>query len=246
MEMSGLWGGLYRICEWIYRFTITNLLWFVCSIPFLFIILMSINAMSLEDLGPFYSSLILLAIAAPFTVFPANGGLFSVVRKWNMGEEDVPIVKTFFRGYKSNYLQSVMGGILFVLLLGLFVINYQFYSAMDNAMQLLSIVFLFLIAVLGVAVYYYTCLMVHVHMKTLTLLKNAFFLTIGRPLTSLMIALINFIGIYFSVFIYQVLIMLVTASFLGYATFYLFYRMFSKIQEQAEKAKEEELETANQ
>lgn len=238
MEMNGLMAGLYRICEWIYRFTVTNILWFVCSIPFLFVVLMSLTALNLEDLGPFYSSLILLAVVAPFTLFPANGGLFTVVRKWIMGEEDIPIFKTFFKGYKENYLQSVIGGILFVLLLGLFVLNYQFYLAMDNAMQFLSIFFLLLIVILGLAAFYYTCLMVHVHMKTLTLLKNSFFLTIGRPITSLLIAVVNFVLIYFSLFIYQILVLMVTGSFLAFATFYLFYRMFSKIQAKANPEEE--------
>lgn len=246
MEMNGLMGGLYRICEWIYRLTISNLLWFICSIPFLFIILMAMNAVSFDDQGPFYSSLILLGIAAPFTVFPANAALYSVVRKWMMGEEDVPILKTFFKGYKSNYLQSVMGGILFVLLLGLFIVNYQFYAAMNNAAQVLSVFFILCIIVLVVAVFYYTCLMVHVHMKTLALLKNSFFLSIARPITSILIVGIHAVIIYFTFFIYPILILLVTASVLAFATFHLFYRMFNKIQQQAEPTVDRNNEETNE
>ncbi|KAF4325352.1 hypothetical protein G195_000973 [Phytophthora kernoviae 00238/432] len=36
------------------------------------------------------------AIVAPLTLFPATSALFTVVRKWNMGDTDVPIFRTFF------------------------------------------------------------------------------------------------------------------------------------------------------
>ncbi|WP_240353424.1 YesL family protein [Cohnella algarum] len=107
MEMRGMMGGFYKISEWIMRLSVTNVLWIVCSLPIWYMFLVLLQS---ETTDQFISTMILIAILLPFTFFPATSAMFSVARKWVMGETDVPLFKTFFRNYKQNYLQAMLGG----------------------------------------------------------------------------------------------------------------------------------------
>src|SRR5690606_20734708 len=98
--MNGLMGGLYRISEWIMRFTVINVLWVVCSIPFFFVAFPLLAVQTTSELA---SVLIVMGAVSPFVFFPATAAMFSVVRKWVMGDPDVPLLKSYFRAYKENY-----------------------------------------------------------------------------------------------------------------------------------------------
>lgn len=54
-----------------------------------------------------------MAVLAPLTLFPATSAMFTVVRKWVMGDTDTGVFRTFFKGYKENYKQSLIGGIFY-------------------------------------------------------------------------------------------------------------------------------------
>src|SRR5690625_1995366 len=72
MYGDGLSGRLYRICEVITKFAYVNILWFVFTLLSLII----------------------------FGFMPATVALFSVTRKWVMGDMDVPVFSTFWGTYR--------------------------------------------------------------------------------------------------------------------------------------------------
>lgn len=86
MELEGMTGRFYSICEIISRLAYANLLWI---------------GFTLLGLGI-------------FGFMPATTALFAVTRKWIMGERDVPIFKTFWATYRKEFLKSNMyGAVLF-------------------------------------------------------------------------------------------------------------------------------------
>ena len=236
MEMNGLMGGLYRICEWIMRFSVTNVLWVLCASPVFYLGLVLLMA---ETVDQAFSVLILIAAISPFLLFPATSAMFSVARKWVMGDVDVPLVKTFFRSYKENYVQSMLGGLLYVLLGALMVVNYRFYLSQTGPFQFLSFVFILLSIILAVSVFHYFSILSHLHMKTLQILKNALVITIGRPLTSVLIAATNVFIIYISTR-FTFLIPFFMGSLIAYMSFFHFYRMFTKVMAQQQETMEKQ------
>lgn len=78
MELNGFVGVLYRTSEWIMRLVYLNLLWIAFS---------------------------LLGIVL-FGFFPATAAMFSVVRKWIMGETDVRVFKEFWQTYRKEFWKS--------------------------------------------------------------------------------------------------------------------------------------------
>lgn len=237
MEMRGLMGGFYKISEWIMRLSVTNVLWMLCSIPFVFLIATALLFSTTED--ELLSSLILAAIIAPFTFFPATAAMFAVARKWVMGEVDVPLFKTYFRSYKENYVQSMLGGILYTALYVIMYVDYRVYLNELSSFQLLSFVFIGLMILLFISMFNYFSMMVHYHMKTFQLLKNAILITIGRPFRSLSTVIMSGAVVFIS-FQFTFLIPFFMGSIIATVSFYNFYLIYQKLQMQAEKAAAEE------
>lgn len=246
MEPRGLMGGFYRISEWIMRLSVINVLWIVCSIPFVFLAIPLLTAgggTEAEMLSQVYMTLILMAIVAPFTLFPATAAMFSVARKWVMGETDVALFKTFFKGYKENYKQSMLGGIVYTLLLAIMIVDFIVYREQLN---LLSYIFIAFLILLVVSLFNFFSMLVHYHMKTFQLLKNAVLITIGKPFRSISTAIMAGAVMYFSTR-FTFLIPFFMGSIIAYLSFWNFYIIYQKLQDQAEKARiaeEEEAEKA--
>ncbi len=182
-----------------------------------------------------------MGIVAPFTLFPATAALFAVVRKWVMGDPDVKIFSLFFRSYKENYKQSMIGGIFYVLLLVIMMVDYTVYMTQFKNMQIIGIVMLILLIVLFVSLFNFFSMIVHYHMNIRQIMKNAVLITIIRPFrviaTVLGSAVVLFIGSK-----YPALIFFFGGSLIAYWAFFNFYATFTKMQEQAERIKQKELE----
>jgi uncharacterized membrane protein YesL len=245
MEPRGLMGGFYRISEWIMRLAVINVLWIICSIPFILVsipLLVPGGGTEAEVMGQVYFVLILMAIVAPFTLFPATAAMFAVARKWVMGEVDVPLFKTFFRGYKENYKQGLLGGIVYTLLLAIMVVDFIVYKEQFN---LLSYIFIAFLLLLIISMFNFFSMLVHYHMKTFQLLKNAVLITIGKPFRSLSTAIMAGAVIYFSMR-FTFLIPFFMGSIIAYLSFWNFYLIYQKLQDMAERARIAEEEEAEQ
>lgn len=229
MEMRGLTGGLYRITEWIMRLSVINVLWLICSIPFFFVVLSFFVQPEVEDIKELVKqSVFLLAVLAPFTLIPATAAMFTVARKWVIGDPDVPLLKTFFQGYKENYLQSMLGGILLEII-GLLLYNaYIFYSGQSGLTKLLSFVFLLLLFLLFAVFLNYISIMVHFHMKFWQVFKNAVLMTTGNPFISIFTIVLNIAIIYFC-FKFTFLFPFFMGSLMAIVTFFQFHRSYEKL-----------------
>jgi uncharacterized membrane protein YesL len=243
-------GGLYKITEWIMRLAVINLLWIACSIPFFLIMLVTlVTPQATTDLNndTLKQGLILLAIIAPFTLVPASSAMFSVARKWVTGDEDVPLLKTFFRSYKQNYFQAMLGGIIFAILSAILVVNMTFYGSTLKSFGFLVYLFIVLFVFLIAAFFNFLSILAHFHMKIWQIIKNSILLTLGNPIQSIGILVVNafilYIGYQFGKgFMY----VFFSGSLIAYSTFWQFNRNLMKIQTKFEKQNaEKELSEQN-
>jgi uncharacterized membrane protein YesL len=237
LEFKGVMGGFYRISEWIMRLAVINVLWVLCSIPVFLVALVGITS---QTEGAFFSSLPILAILIPFTLFPATSAMFAVARKWVTGEEDVPLLKTFFRSYKENYLQSMIGGIIFMLVFVIIYVNYRFYIGQGNTLRLLSILFIAFTFVIIASMFNFFSIMVHLHMKILQIIKNSILISIGSPINSVVLILCNGVIIYISLFKFTFLIPFFMGSLVAAFSFWQFHRSFQKLQTKQQELEEKE------
>lgn len=242
--MRGIMGGLYRVMEWIMRLSVINILWVLCGSPIFVGILLTFAAVGqLEDPAQgadlFRLLALYCAVLAPFLLFPATAGMFTIARKWVMGDVDVPLIKTYFRGYKENYLQSMLGGLFFVLLGTITYINFQFYLKQSGSISMLSFLFIvFALIILAAAIQFFS-IMVHFHMKFWQIVKNSFLITIGNPGMTLFLFASNFIVGYISMQ-FEFLVVFFMGSTMAMVSYWNFSRIYDRMKTLSEKKKEEE------
>ncbi|MEK4007886.1 YesL family protein [Paenibacillus sp. FSL H3-0333] len=238
MEFKGAMGGIYRITEWISRIAFSNILWALCSIPFLFAGIMKILMLGSEAGGPNEQIMLnwVLGVFAPFTVFPATSALFTVVRKWVMGNTDVSTFRTFFQGYKENYLKSMLGGLIYTLLFVVMYVDVTVYMTQMPNFKIVGILMLVLMIILFVSMFNFFSIVVHYQMTFKEVVTNSILLTIARPIrvfsTLIGSGVLLYIGLR-----YPVLYVLCIPTLIAMLAFFNFFATYNKLQLQVEKKK---------
>lgn len=245
MEFKGAMGGLYRITEWISRIAFSNILWALCSVPFLFAGVMKVIMLASEAGGPNEQITLnwIMGVLAPFTVFPATAALFTVVRKWVMGNTDVSTFRTFFQGYKENYLKSMLGGVIYTLLFVIMYVDVTVYMTQMANFRIVGILMLVLMIILFVSMFNFFSIVVHYQMTFKEVMTNSILLTIARPIrvfsTLIGAGVLLYIGLR-----YPVLYAICIPTLIAMLAFFNFYATYNKLQLQVEKKKLAEEEAA--
>ncbi|MEK4043675.1 DUF624 domain-containing protein [Paenibacillus sp. FSL H8-0048] len=238
MEFKGAMGGIYRITEWISRIAFSNILWALCSIPFLFAGILKILMLGSEAGGPNEQIMLnwVLGVFAPFTVFPATSALFTVVRKWVMGNTDVSTFRTFFQGYKENYLKSMLGGLIYTLLFVVMYVDVTVYMTQMPNFKIVGILMLVLMIILFVSMFNFFSIVVHYQMTFKEVVTNSILLTIARPIrvfsTLIGSGVLLYIGLR-----YPVLYVICIPTLVAMLAFFNFFATYNKLQLQVEKKK---------
>lgn len=247
MEFKGAMGGLYRITEWISRIAFSNILWALCSIPFLFAGIMKIIMLGSEVGGPDEQIILnwILGVFAPFTVFPATSALFTVVRKWVMGNTDVSTFRTFFQGYKENYFKSMIGGLIYTLLFVVMYVDVTVYMTQMPNFKIVGILMLVLMIILFVSMFNFFSIVVHYQMTFKEVMTNSILLTIARPIrvfsTLIGAGVLLYIGLR-----YPVLYVICIPTLIAMLAFFNFFATYNKLQLQVEKKKLAEEQAAQE
>lgn len=169
MQTSGVMSGLNQLLEWVTRLVFLNLLWI------------------------FFSLLGLVL----FGFFPATAALFAVVRRWALGDMDIPVLKTFWASYKKEFIKSNLLGLLIIISGIVLVIDYLFLQqANETILNLLYVPFLIVTLIMTCMLIYIFPMYVHYEMKVLQIIKNSFFVMIMNPISTIVI-LIGCFGLFF-------------------------------------------------
>jgi uncharacterized membrane protein YesL len=149
-----------RLGNWAFNLVLLNLLWFLFSVFGLFII----------------------------GFFPATAALFAVLRQLIMEDEDTPILKTFMKKFKSEFVMSNLVGYL-VFIFGLILyVDYRVLQQLDNHilhLALTSITIVIAIIYLLTLLYIFP-LFVHFNLKFWQYPKHALILAVAKPFQTIM------------------------------------------------------------
>ncbi|MEH7384934.1 YesL family protein [Bacillus sp. JJ1521] len=211
MEPKGLMGGFYRISESIMRLAYVNLLWIVFTL-----------------LGGIVLGII-----------PATVSLFTITRKWIMGEEDCEVFKLFWKTYKQNFIKANILGI-FLMAAGL--VLFLYYQSLqilpEQLSQILLVFFYSILLILGVVVAFIFPIFVHFKVKFAHYFKNALIIGLSFPHFA---ALMLFILVVFFV-VYQffpVLAIFFGVSVPAYLLMAISFIVFKKIELKQSKNNQE-------
>ncbi|MDR4888111.1 YesL family protein [Fredinandcohnia sp. QZ13] len=197
--------------EWIMRLAYINLLWIVFTL-----------------LGG-----IVLGI------MPATVSLFTITRKWVMGDDDCEVFKLFWETYKKNFMKaSLLGYVLVVAGFVLFLYYQGLQILPEQLSQVLQVFFYSILLILGVVVAFIFPVFVHFKVNFGHYYKNALIIGLSFPHFA---ALMLFVLVVFFV-VYQffpVLALFFGVSVPGYLLMAISFIVFKKIELKQNKNNQE-------
>jgi uncharacterized membrane protein YesL len=160
---------LFAATEWITKLAYVNLLWIGFS---------------------------LLALGI-FGFFPATIAMFSLIRKWLIGETDVSVFHTFWNTYKKEFIKSNGLGLIILIIAGLIVLDLVFMK--NNGSSFTSIIhiplYLFIFTCV-MTVFYLFPVYVHYDIRFFEMIKNSFLIMLINPLSNL-VMISGVVAVYF-------------------------------------------------
>ncbi|WP_421378275.1 YesL family protein [Bacillus salacetis] len=151
--------GVYSLTEWITKFAYLNILWIGFTLLGLVI----------------------------FGFLPATVALFTILRKWIMGEYETPIFQTFWETYKKDFFKSNLMGIVFVLLAVLAYIDLYFMDLNGGSgLQVTHIPLYLMILAIAMTVLYTIPVYVHYNVGFVQVFKNAFLIMLLNPIPNVL------------------------------------------------------------
>jgi uncharacterized membrane protein YesL len=197
---NGVTGALYRICDWVARLAFLNLLWIAFTL-----------------LG-----FVLLGF------FPATIAMFSVCRKWVIGEQDVPVFKTFFHSYKKEFRKgNGIGGCLLAIAYILWVDYRILQTSANSNLQSLAYLFFLLFVFYGIFLLFLFPMYVHYELRIRQLIKNTLLLAVASPLTAIVMVTAVLFVYYLSLSISGVVVFF-SGSTIALFIMWFSYRVFQK------------------
>lgn len=170
--MHGFIAGYYKFSVWTMRLAYVNFLW---------------TLFTLLGLGV-------------FGFMPATVAMFSVVRKWNMGEEEIPVFKTFWRSYRKEFLKTNGLGVILFFIGYLLVIEFQILRLQENVIYIIvSFGVLAILILYAIVLTYFFPIYVHFNLKITDYIKWPFIIGIVHPILTLfmMVVLVTIVYLIF-------------------------------------------------
>lgn len=128
-----------------------------------------------------------LLFCIPIVTIPAStAGLFAVSRKY-VYRDDPRLFRTFWRGFRENFVQSSLVGLLIAV--AMLILLFDMHSLI-HAQGLWSVVVIVMSTVISavflIASIHTFSIMVHMHMSTLELLTNTLKLSLIKPIYNIL------------------------------------------------------------
>ncbi|SER67629.1 Uncharacterized membrane protein YesL [Gracilibacillus ureilyticus] len=124
-----------------------------------------------------------------FGFFPALVATFYLMRKWLLGESDLPIARTFLNIYKQYFIKSNLSGLIFVLTGSLLYINLSIAEVAPNELIQLSYY-----PILTVLMVFLTCSLLIIPISLqfsvtwISAVKHSFLLLFVNPFLTVLLA----------------------------------------------------------
>jgi len=191
MQFSGVAGGLYRVGNWIILLGTLNVLWIIFSLLGLIV----------------------------FGLFPSTVAMYTVVRQCIRGKNDLPIFRTYWESYRSNFLKANALGLTLFIIAYLIYIDFIFLNTLTGwPAILLNVILISALILFSVVMLLIFPVFVHYELRILQYIKVSIVIGISYPIQTLFILLS-------AVFIYAIVI-IIPGLFLFFGSILSFFIMW--------------------
>lgn len=202
MEPNGYMGVLHRSTEWIMRLVYLNLLWIAFSL-----------------LG-----FVLLGF------FPATVAMFSVVRKWVMGETTVKVLKVFWQTYRKEFWKANRLGVFLVLGWCILYFDLEVFPTGDQLIyQILSVGLLGTILYFSIFCMYLFPVNAQFELRFFSLLRRTLLISLVSPLRTLLMVTAT-VCLYFFMLKVPATIFLFSGSIISFIWMWISNQVFIKLE----------------
>ncbi|MFS0654512.1 YesL family protein [Bacillus sp. 179-C3.3 HS] len=206
MDHDGSMSRMLRMCEWVMRLSYTNLLWLLFTI-----------------LG-----------CGLFGFMPATTALFSVMRKWIQGHEQVKVFRTFWNVYREEFFRANLIGLVLLMIGVILYVDLAYIYPTSFLLHVLR----FAIYIFGflfiVSLFYIFPLLAHYDWKKRLYLK--FSLLLGISYLQYTLVMFAFTAILFVLFAYLPgIVPFFSMSILAYVQMWFAYQVFKKVEADSEQ-----------
>lgn len=160
--------GLYALMDWVSRFVYLSVLWLAFSI------------MGLGVAG----------------IFPATSAMFTITRKWAIGETDIGMTRLFVRSYFRDFWRTNLLGYMLAIVGVILYADLRFIGL--NHSGLLDILFWIIAGItfiyLVVIVYIFPAF-VHMQANTLNYVRTSLSLAVLQPIKTILLVIISVFAI---------------------------------------------------
>ncbi|WP_342045267.1 YesL family protein [Bacillus sp. OTU530] len=168
-------------------------------------------------------------------VFPATTAMLTVIRKWLMGDTEIPVFSTFWVSYKKDFLRSnLLGYILTFIGFTLFMYYLLLNQTVSEVVVWLRYPLVIITIIYIVFLLYVFPVFVHYEMKIPQILKTTFLIMSVSPLSTIMLIAAGII-LYFTMSNFPGLIPLFGGSLIGFIVMWSAYLAFSHLKRKEEK-----------
>ena len=194
--------AINKFFDWVARLALLNVLWILFTV------------LGLGFLG----------------VFPAIAATFTITRMWVSGETDLPVVRTFWKFYKKDFIKSNILGYILSVLGYILYLDFVFLTVSpSNAVNILTIPFVLITFIFILTLLYVFPVFVYYDMKILQVIKSAFFIMFSNPLETLTM-LVGTLGIGVILWSFQSIAIFFGPSVLSIIIMMPAYKAFQKVE----------------
>ncbi|EGL81480.1 protein of unknown function DUF624 [Caldalkalibacillus thermarum TA2.A1] len=205
IEMRGITGGIYAVCEWIMRLAYLNILWIVFTL-----------------LGG-----IILGIA------PATTAMFTITRKWVRGEYYISLFSAFIDAYKKEFKNANLLFLILLSTGMILTIDLWFFKTMDGGVNpLLYYLTIFLLINYSIMTLYVFPVFVHYDLKLLQYFKHAWIIGIASPVQTALMG-VCLVVMCLAIMLKPVIFPFMSVAPLSWVMMKLAYRTFKNIENRA-------------
>ncbi|WP_226675766.1 YesL family protein [Rossellomorea aquimaris] len=164
-----------------------------------------------------------------FGFFPATVSLFTVARKWLMGEEPLPIFHTFWHTYKKEFLKSNGFAIIFTVIGYVLYYDFTFVGMNSGKLTFLVPVLVLILIAYVITLLFFFPVYVHFDLSFWKTLKQTLLIALTSPLEAVQIALAGVL-IYGAVNLLPGILPFFTGSVLSMIVMWISLKAFGKIE----------------
>jgi uncharacterized membrane protein YesL len=201
MEMNRLLTGIYNLCRWITHFAYLNILWILFT----------------------------LVGAVVLGIVPSTVAMFAVARKTAMGEDDIPVFKTFWQTYRSEFIRANGLGLLLTAIGLIWYFDLHFFRQYDGTFfTVLNYLMMMIGMVYFILLLYIFPVFVHYDLKIYQYVTHALKIGFLKPLTIVFMLVGSLCTYYFLIYL-PGLIPIFGISFFVYFNMWVAYKSFENI-----------------